>query len=99
MEAAHVGTIRLGDASVDTVSAGFERWISVVKKQERLVANRLEELRNGRPPKQKNRTYRIRDGWIKKYIRQYRRCEISLQQYWDKIADIKKDFDIEQKLS
>ena len=104
MEASQVQTIRLGDASVGTLRASFERWIAVAKCQERLTLNRAEELklkkfRNQNIIKQKkNRDLVIRERWIKHYIKIYRNGEMTTRMYWDKIVEIKKDFNITGKM-
>ena len=41
---------------------------------------------------------RIRDKWINHYIKMYKSERLSLAEYWKKIVDVKKDFDIEERI-
>ena len=72
----------------------------MAKKQERLLVNRIEELRCGINVniKQKNKVLRIRDKWINHYIKMYKSGRLSLSEYWKKIVDLKKDFNIEERI-
>ena len=72
----------------------------MAKKQERLLVNRIEELRFGINVniKQKNKVLRIRDKWINHYIKMYKSGRLSLSEYWKKIVDLKKDFNIEERI-
>ena len=72
----------------------------MAKKQERLLVNRIEELRYGINVniKQKNKVLRIRDKWINHYIKMYKFGRLSLSEYWKKIVDLKKDFNIEERI-
>ena len=38
------------------------------------------------------------DKWIKHYIKEHAIGKLTTQQYWDKIVDVKKDFDIERRM-
>ena len=49
-------SIALGDQSAVTSSKGIiERWLDVSRKQERLTANRWEEIQIGKPYEEKRK--------------------------------------------
>ena len=66
----------------------------MAKKQERITANSIEELRNGAKVAIIRKVHRLRDCWIKHYIKMFKEGKLSLRAYWDCIIDVKKDFDI-----
>ena len=42
--------------------------------------------------------FRTRDKWILHYIKGYKKGTLTLTEYWDKIIELKRDFDIEKRM-
>tara|TARA_B100000809_G_scaffold165371_1_gene162654 strand:- start:398 stop:688 length:291 start_codon:yes stop_codon:yes gene_type:complete len=91
-------TIKLGDVCSRTSAKGTtERWLGVMRKQERKAANRSYELEIGKPTQKIRDTLRRYTLRIKSAIRKYKRGEYTtLRQYWDKIVDLKAGFGLEE---
>ena len=78
---------------MSTSSKGsIERWVDVARKQERLSANRWDEISLGKPYKEKRKTLRRYDNRIKSAIRKHKNGTFTLRQYWDEILRLKQDY-------
>ena len=69
--------------------------LSVAKKQECLVPNRVEELKRGAPPKTKRKKLAKYDKRIGSAIRQYKRGTFTRNEHLMKIFNLKSDFGID----
>ena len=94
LEAQNLHTVRLGDACSESVRGSFERWIQVAKKQERLFANRIQEIKRGKKPNTKRPNLRNLDQRIKGIIRSHKEGRRSLHEYWNEIIKLKSDYEL-----